>query len=87
MGRGWDLSFKTGRADRLRQEVRHRLCGDPAPVPTDYTGCCGTHASYYRRGWCSVTETDILRMCQRVKEKYGTAIPDHDRLGHCPHRH
>lgn len=87
MGKGWDHSRKVGRADRLRQEVAHRLCGGPVPMPTDYTGCCGTHASYYRRGWHSVTELDILRMCQRVKEKYGTAIPDCHGHRHCPPGH
>lgn len=87
MGKGWDHSQKVGRADRLRQEVRHRLYGEPAPVPTDYTGCCGGHASYYRRGWNSVTELDILHMCQRVKEKYGTTIPDCNGREPCPPSH
>ncbi|HID4129897.1 TPA: hypothetical protein ACXE8V_000174 [Pluralibacter gergoviae] len=70
MGKGWDGSMRAGRRDRLRQEVLHRVAGGPPPVPLDYTGHDGTHASYYRRGWDSVDIRDIVWQCQRYKEKH-----------------
>ncbi|APM34718.1 hypothetical protein AB8Q38_03330 [Klebsiella quasipneumoniae] len=70
MGKGWDSSLRAGRRDRLRQEVLHRVAGGPPPVPLDYKGCDGTHASYYRRGWDSVDTRDIVWQCQRYKEKH-----------------
>ncbi|MEW8796918.1 hypothetical protein AB2523_25100 [Klebsiella michiganensis] len=70
MGKGWDETLRAGRRDRLRQEVIHRVGGGPPPVPTDYTGCDGTHASFYRKGWDSVDISDIARQCQRYKEKH-----------------
>lgn len=78
MGRGWQASQAAGRRDRVRQEATHRLYGGPPPQPRDYQGCCGSHASYYRRGWHGVTEAEILLMCHRVKQQYGDQLPEEE---------
>ncbi|KEA51804.1 hypothetical protein DT73_12785 [Mangrovibacter sp. MFB070] len=69
MCKSWENSRLLGRRDRLRQEVLHRVDGGPVPTPRDYTGCDGTHASYYRKGWDSVDVRDIVWQCHRYKEK------------------
>jgi hypothetical protein len=70
MGKGWEGSMRQGRQDRIQQEVLHRVAGGPPPAPLDYTGCDGTHASFYRKGWDSVDTRDIFWQCQRYKEKH-----------------
>ncbi|CFB66650.1 hypothetical protein AB8896_17910 [Yersinia enterocolitica] len=70
MGKGWDDSCRAGRRDRLKKEVLFRLANGPKPEPVDYTGCDGTHAAFYMRGWDSVAPTDIAWQCQRYKEKH-----------------
>ncbi|MFZ5416844.1 hypothetical protein ACOY74_09160 [Enterobacter roggenkampii] len=70
MGKGWEGSMRQGRRDRLRQEVLHRVANGPPPVPVDYTGHDGKHASFYRKGWDSVDIRDIVWQCQRYKEKH-----------------
>ncbi|HGY4723302.1 TPA: hypothetical protein ACNV1G_004551 [Citrobacter amalonaticus] len=69
MGKGWEGSLLQGRRDRLRQEVQHREAGGPRPRPLDFTGCDGTHASYYMKGWSSVDVRDIVFRCRQYREK------------------
>jgi hypothetical protein len=61
MGKGWEGSMRQGRQDRIQQEVLHRVAGGPPPA-LDYTGCDGTHASFYRKGWDSVDQRHFLAM-------------------------
>ncbi|WP_440053358.1 hypothetical protein ACSLBF_10455 [Pseudoalteromonas sp. T1lg65] len=82
MGRNWEWSLKQGRIKRLKAELEARRNGelfDASQIPLHSYD--GTMQSKFRRGWLSVSETEIQcrldghntyqQVRQRLTERFG----------------
>ncbi|MDO6526963.1 hypothetical protein Q4519_14850 [Motilimonas sp. 1_MG-2023] len=69
MGMGWTLAYYEGRRDRIETELASLAGESERPYKQCYP--CTTKASYYQKGWHSVTPAQVARAQLQVEKWRG----------------